>query len=55
MNGAPPNRLPLPSLLPEVADVMWPDVGMKIKEVASREEKHGRAITCAQRRKLITV
>lgn len=24
-----------------------PDVGVKIKEVASREEKHGRAITYA--------
>lgn len=44
---SPASRPTSLSALPEVAGVMRPDVGVKIKEVASREEKHGRVITCA--------
>lgn len=42
----PPSRPVAPYSLPEVAGVAGPDVGEKIKEVANREEKHGRVITC---------
>lgn len=43
-----PSHPASPYSLPEVAGVARPDVGEKMKEVANREEKHGRAIACAQ-------